>query len=134
VRERDENLLCIQGAYCVKLYYIEISAEQQSSTSTSSSPERQPSTSRGEPQPSTSREEPQPSTSREEPQPSTSREESQHSPSGQSLSGSDYVLQELAPVELHSDADLKGILVSSLYYTIYISFCVFISICFIHEF
>ena len=95
------------------LHYIEISAEQPSTSivghqSTSSfSPERRP---------STSREEPQPSTSREEPQPSTSCEETQHSTSGQSLSGSDYVLQELAPVELHSDADLKGILVSLLYY------------------
>ena len=90
--------MCIQGVYCVKLHYIEISAEQQPSTSyaghqtsSSSSPERQPSTFREEPQPSTS---------------------------GQSLSGSDYTLHELGRVELDSDADLKGVLVGSLYYTI----------------
>ena len=107
-REREEDLLCIQGVYCVKLHYIEISVDQQPSTShvghqtssSSSAPERQPSTSREEPQPSTSRSDPQPSTS------------------DQSLPGSDYTLHELGRVELDSDADLKGVLVGSLYYVI----------------
>ena len=96
-RERDEDLLCIQGVYCIILNYFEISADPQ------------PSTSRSIPQHSTSRSDPHPSTSRSDPQPSTS---------GQSLHGSDYTLHELGRVELDSDADLKGVLVGSLYYVI----------------
>ena len=96
------------------LYYIEISAEQPSTsfvghqTALSSSPERRPSTSRGEPQPSTS---------------------------GQCQPSSDYVLHELGPLDLDSDDDLKGVLVG--YYIIpfkYHLVNLFISICFIHEY
>ena len=61
-----------------------------------------------EPHPSTSYADPQPSTSFAEPRPSTSC-------SDQSLLGSDCILHELRRVELNSDADLKGILVGSLY-------------------
>ena len=87
-REREQNYSCIQDDYCIILNYIEILADPQPSTSYVG---QQTSSSRGEPQPSTS---------------------------GQSLPGSDYVLHELGRVELDSDADLKGVLVGSLYYTI----------------